>query len=209
MSDFFKKLNVLVKAGLNDLLDVDLHTSKPALTPDKLGKNIDAEVRALRQRVNEALDYEDHLVARVQQLQAEVEQLDAEADQAVEAGRDAEARQLVQRLQALRQRLSMAEADLQDHRAVTGELILRVNELEAAVADAQQRQPDNPAEAPLEKASRVVADVLQEMRERIAELSAMTADPEAAPQEKKASAATDEQAVDDDLARRLDRLSKK
>jgi phage shock protein A len=214
MSDFFKKLNVLVKASLNDLLDSDPGTSDRGLRPDKLGKNIDAEVKALRQRVNDALDYEDQLVQRVQSLQQEAETLDGNADQALEQGREDEARQILLRLQATRQRLSMAEADLQDHRSVTRELIVRVNELDAAVADARQRETREGADAApedaMQRAGQVVSDVLQQMRERIAELSSLTGVPDTVTDEEKPeSQAADEQAVADDLARRLERLSKK
>ena len=189
MSDFFKKLNVLVKASLNDLLDSDPEHPERGLRPDKLGKNIDAEVKALRQRVNDALDYEDQLVQRVQSLQQEAETLDGNADQALEQGREDEARQILLRLQATRQRLSMAEADLQDHRSVTQELIMRVNELDAAVADARQRETGEAADAApedaMQRAGQVVSDVLQQMRERIAELSSLTGAPETVTDEEK------------------------
>ena len=88
----------------------------------------------------------------------------------------------------------------------------RVRELETAVAEARKAQPaeENPAGESLERASQIVADVLREMRERIAEMSEMIGTP-AAPEvsEDKSERAADEAAIDDDLARRRERLSKK
>lgn len=204
MTDFFKKLNVLVKASLREAL------SEPGLplTRDRLGSNVGREVALLRERVNQALDYEDELANRVSQIQAEVEQLDREADLAVEQGDDDAARRKVADLRRAEKRLEMAESDLREHRLVTQELITRVNELDAAVADAQRAKGDEPlAEEPLERAGRVVADVLHEMRERIAEMgeiiSASTTEVDT-PEIN--SSQTD---IDDDLERRRSRLSKK
>src|SRR5215213_8718878 len=136
MSDLFKKLNILVKSSLNDLIGDPGSTRRRPLTPAHLGKDIDREIAALRQRINEALDYEDGLKQRVQQLQDEVTRLDQQADGAVASGNDDNARYLVEQMQRAQQRLTMAEADLRDHRLVTQELITRVNTLDAAVADA-------------------------------------------------------------------------
>jgi phage shock protein A len=168
MSDFFKKLNVLVKAGLHDLIDTN--AERPQLTSRRLGQNLDREVTSLRERINEALTYEDELEARVQSIQAEVDQLDQQADDAVQAGRDDAARQSIAAMQRAKQRLTMAEADLKDHRLVTQELITRVNELEAAVADAKRAQPETPAEEPLAQAGQVLSDVLHEMQAKIVTL---------------------------------------
>ncbi len=206
MSDFFKKLNVLVKVGLNDLIDTQ--AERPKLTARRLGQNLDREVSALRERINEALTYEDELAARVQVLQAEAEQLDQEADAAVQAGRDAAARQAIGGLQRTRQRLAMAEADLKDHRLVTQELITRVNELEAAVADAKHAQPDTPTEEPLTQVGQALSDVLHEMQAKIVTLrDSLEASP--TPADEPPDQPEAETDVDDDLARRLERLSKK
>ena len=206
MNDFFKKLNVLVKAGLHDLIDTN--AERPKLTARHLGQNLDREVTTLRDRINEALAYEDELEARVQAIQSEVDQLDQQADANVQSGQEDQARQAIAAMQRAQQRLAMAEADLEDHRLVTQELILRVNELEAAVADAKHAQPETPSDEPLAQAGQALADVLREMQAKIATLRE-TLEPSSVADEAAPAQPKDTNVVDDDLARRLDRLSKK
>jgi hypothetical protein len=112
----------------------------------------------------------------------------------------------------------MAESDLREHQIVTQELIQRVNQLEAAVADARRsqaskdedkgevaadKQPD--AEASV---GTMLSDTLREMRETIGQMSDMirtrdevtTQQPQPSPSK---------EAVEDDLTQRRERLSKK
>jgi phage shock protein A len=208
MSDFIKKLNVLVRASLNDAL-------QEVSQPRSIGwpsQKVDQEVSTLRQRINEALDYEDELVQRVQQLQAEAQRLDQEADDLVEQGRDDHARALVSDLNRAQQRLAMAESDLRQHRVVTQELITRVNELEAAVADMRRSQSQEEAESPepesedtLERAGQVISEVLKDMRDKIAEMSETVGSTLPAD----VNDAVDEAKIEDDLEARRNRLSKK
>jgi phage shock protein A len=200
MSDFLKKLNVLIKASVNDLLDGESERVKP----DRLGPNLEREVQTLRQRVNDALDYEDELLARVQARRDEVNRLDREADAAVEQGHDADARAAIEAMQRAQQHLALAEADLRDHRLVTQELIVRVNELEAAVADAQHAQGTQAVE-PVAR----IGQVLQEMRARISEFGDLLSESPEVSAPSEPDAQPEEQAIDDDLAQRLERLSKK
>lgn len=223
MSDFFRKLNVLVKASLHDLLgDDDRDRQRPPLRFDQLGKGIDAEIANLRQRINDALNYEDELTARVQTLTGEVSDWDAKADAAVEAGQEEQGRYAISQMQLTQQRLQMAEADLRDHQRVTQELILRVNELEAAVADARRAQEaeDTPAETTAEDlaesrtVNRVAADVLRDMREKVSEMGDLIkatdeVQSDAAPSDAAAAPNPDDTQVEDDLTRRRNRLSKK
>jgi len=232
MANLFKKLNTLVKASVNNALGDDLAlggSRRRQLTPQKLGKNIDREIEALRQRVNEALEYEDQLKAKARSVQAEVEQWDAQADAAVAEGRDEVARHAIDQMKRAQQRLTMAESDLNEHRFVTQELMLRVNELDAAVADARRAEaekaaaaaPPPPVNAPPETPDSSLADLLRDTRERIAtEANAMKdvisawqepgqsqpqAQPEAAPTSPEIETTPE---VEDDLARRRERLSK-
>ncbi len=138
MNDLFKKLNTLVRASINDFVDEAASTvRKPG---ERLGKNIDDEVKALRLKINDALAYEDELKARLDTIRKEVDDLDQQADEAVDAGRDDDARYLIARHKRAEQRMAMTEADLEDHRAVTRELIMRVNELDATIADARRAE---------------------------------------------------------------------
>jgi phage shock protein A len=215
MSDFFKKLNVLVKASLNELADVESHVRRWQRASGKPGVDVERDVRALRERVDEALAYEDELAARVQALQVELEQWDTAADEAVAAGQDEKARYAVEQVQRVNQRLALAESDLREHRLVTQELIARVNQLEAVVADVRRSEAEAAPESPessegLERAGRVVAEVLNDMRQKITEMSEMIGPAVAAGEEaEETEVQPDDAAVADDLARRRERLSKK
>ncbi|MBZ0296289.1 MAG: hypothetical protein K8L99_27260 [Anaerolineae bacterium] len=211
MSDFFKKLNVLVKASVNELLGDDSVMRR--LSPAQLGKGIDQEVTVLRQRINEALDYEEELTKRVQDLQAEADRWDNEADRAVEAGQDEQARYAVENHQRAQQRLTMAESDLREHQLVTQDLIMRVNELDAAVADARRAEAEDASSTDTAaegepSVSKAAADVLREMRQKVSEMNDLISAREEV-SGVNASDKIEEDRVDDDLAHRRDRLSKK
>ncbi|MDX2140112.1 MAG: hypothetical protein SF123_18640 [Chloroflexota bacterium] len=207
MTDLFDKLNMLVRSGLRDLIGgdvLDVETLRRALTPERMGKGLAAEVTALRQRINQALDYEDELKARVATLQAEVFALDADADAALARGEQDAAHALVEKHQRAQQRLTMAESDLRAHRTVTQELIQRVNMLEAVVAEHAASEAANPA-TPVADAERTsVADVLRSVREQIAK------EPKAAAPSLPAvpPAPSSPKMIDDDLERRRQRLTK-
>lgn len=205
MSDLFKKLNVLVKASLNDLTGSSNRPRQPDVTP-KLGAEYDRDVRALRQRINEAIGYEDQLKARVQQLEAEVSQWDATADDAVAEGNDDAARHAVAQMQRARQRLTIAANDLREHQLVTQELVTRVNTLEAALADARRAQGEAAARGPAGHAG--LNDVLSEARERMAALSDLLAAKDEVAQTSATPPPTTDQQIEDDLAKRRQRLSK-
>ncbi|MEO8397467.1 MAG: hypothetical protein ABI700_31005, partial [Chloroflexota bacterium] len=131
MNDFLKKLNVLVKASLNDKLSGAGDTAKPA----QVGKMLDEDVKTLRQRINEAVDYEDEIQGRIRQFEAEAAGWDRQADEAVTQGNDANARYAIEQMKRAEQRVALTQSDLQEHQRATQELIQRVNMLAAAVAD--------------------------------------------------------------------------
>jgi phage shock protein A len=239
MSDLFKKLNTLVQASINDMLGDGWNPSDPnrrRLSPERLGKDIDREVSALRQRINQALEHETHLQNQIQSASNEIARWDREADDAVVQNNDATARYAVMQMQQAERRRTMLESDLHEHRLVTQELIQRVNTLEAAIADArraaQERAQATSGEAPsqevkidasvpatdkaagaLERATQAVSDVLRETREKITQMGEVIASREEMQSPAPASApqtpAQDQKSVDDDLRSRLDRLSKK
>lgn len=195
MNDLFKKLNVLVKSSLNDL--VGEGSSRPAPTPQRLGKDIDHEIAALRQRVNDALMYEEELKARITALEDEVARFDQQADEAVRQRREEQARYVVEQMQRAQQRLTMARADLREHQLVASEFVQRVSTLEAYVAEARRAQQDAP-----ESASGGLADSLRSVREK---LTREVLPPQKPVEEREAP---DAQAIEDDLERRRQRLSK-
>jgi phage shock protein A len=213
MNDLFKKLNVLMKAKLNDVLEAGA-SSRERPSTLKLGPDVEREIGHLRARIEDALRFEDELVKRTQDLQAEIDRWDTQADQAVAAGDDASARYAVEQMQRSQRSLGLAEADLREHRTVTQELILRVNMLDAAVADARRAQAEKaPAPAPAQEPAddhsmivsrtKVLSESLRDIREQAAQAAAPT--PASAVPE---PPAPDRAAVEDDLERRLKRLRK-
>jgi phage shock protein A len=231
MNDLLKKLNVLVKAGINDVLGEVRSGELPrkALSVFQLGSDIDREVSMLRGRINDALAYEDELQARITALESEVADWDAKADAAVATGDDVNGRYFIDQMHRTQQRFAMAEADLRDHQQVTQELISRVNMLEAAVADARRAEAEKEAEAKSKEASvedsatshdpaeqsdnlprgQVLSDVLRDVRERVNQMGDLIAAKDevqqaAPPGELSVSDST----VDDDLEARRQRLSK-
>lgn len=218
MSDLFKKLNTLVKASLNDLLGEQGDASRPRrVSPEKLGSNIDREVVLLRQRVNEALAYEDELQARLQTVEDEVSRLDQAADDAVAAGDEAKARYLIDQMKRAQQRSAITEADLREHRAVTQELMQRVNMLDAAVADARhaedtKEQAGTPSEQTSVQTGPVLSDVLRDAREKIAQMGDLIAarsDVQASSPSVETAPPEESDSIDDDLDNRRQRLSKR
>jgi phage shock protein A len=233
MNDLLKKLNVLVKAGINDVLG-DVRSGelpRKALSVFQLGSGIDREVTMLRGRINDALAYEDELQARLTSLQTEINDWDAKADAAVAAGDDTNGRYFIDQMHRAQQRLTIAEADLRDHQQVTQELISRVNMLESAVADARRAEAEKQAEVDAAKQAetpqtdsseqaqaketdsaprgQVLSDVLKDVRERVNQMGDLIA---AKDEVQQSTAPTespvDENIVDDDLEVRRQRLSK-
>lgn len=147
MYDLLKKLNTLVSAQVNDAI-----SRLPALerSPD-----LARQVSDLRQRVAAALEHEDSLRAQVATLQQEIAGLDKRIDDAIAAGLETQARQLLEEVQRLQKRLAMAESDLHQHQNAAADLIIRVNEMEAAIGDLKSTQTSAPAPAAAPPTERV------------------------------------------------------
>lgn len=240
MSDLFKKLNTLIQAGMHDVLD---EAQKVASTPGKLiprrqlGADIDHEVGQLRQQINKALDYEDEIVAKIAEVQSEVNALDEQSNQALANDDEVNARYYLERMYRAQQRQSMLESDLNEHRIVTQELMQRVNELDATIAEVRHReqaaaQQDTPADELSsasadtaaktgveiaqeisQQASKALSDVLREARERVEQMTDLT-EAQADVQQQVTSSVeeqvqqeTQKAKIDEDIAARRARLS--
>ncbi|MBA3872090.1 MAG: hypothetical protein H0X30_23335 [Anaerolineae bacterium] len=205
MEDLLKKLNVLVKATLNDALTGDSRRNKlvsPSGTKPSSIQEGHQQITQLRQRITETLAFEDELQKQIQSLQSEVVDWDEQADAAVKDGDEAKAHYAVEQMQRTQERLTMVQSDLAAHERVTQELIYHVNTLEAAVEAATPKQTDSStAEGGEEK----VSGVLQDMRDKVLELRDQIASrTEAAPE----TPETRPEPVEDDLAKRRQRLAK-
>lgn len=197
MADLFNKLNTLVKASVHGVLGESTPRRKRRAKLPSLGADIDREIGALRQRIEQALTDEDQMDAEIQDLQRQIADLDAQADHFLAQGDEANARYAVRQIQLLQQRATMLDAELSQHRLSTSELISRVNELEALVAQARQQQAGPPTNDTQQGES--LAAKLRKARQSVEQepVSKPAAEP----------VRPDDKAVEDDLARRRARLS--
>ena len=206
MEDLLKKLNVLVKATLNDALTGDSRRNK-LVSPDGAKPSAiqdgQQQVSQLRQRINETLAFEDELQKQIQSLQVEVDDWDGQADAAVKDGDDAKAHYAVEQMQRSQQRLTMVQSDLEAHERVTQELIYQVNMLEAAVDAVTQKPVEDSSAAG--GTDEKVSNVLRDMRDKVLDLrDQIAARTETAPE----TPETRPEPVEDDLAKRRQRLAK-
>ncbi|MFN8527240.1 MAG: hypothetical protein U0670_01355 [Anaerolineae bacterium] len=229
MADLFKKLNVLVKASLNELLSSERArsspsgseqpaSSRPTLTPDRLGNDIDRQLAAMRLRVADAQAYEGKLQAQIDALDAEIKHLDAVADTAVASGDDVNARFAIADMRTAEQRQMKLMNDLRDHQIAAQELVDRIDQMAAMVAQAREQAQANTSSEPnpQTQASHAVpnlADVLRRAQETATnEAAANAVDQDltnSSKQSEAASASSINTPVEDDLERRRQRLSKK
>lgn len=168
MPGLLDKLNTLVKSSVNSVLD-DVPGRKPSVNPARLGKDIDQEVAALRKRIDAAINEEDDMKRQIAAMQQEIDRADKQADAALQQGDESTARGLVQQIQRQQQQAAMLQADLEQHRRATSDLIEHVNQLDAIVSDArsQQQQPAAPTDQETQAPGAVLSNLLRDARERV------------------------------------------
>mgnify|MGYP000599982208 CR=1 FL=1 len=139
MADLFRKLSILLRAGVNDAMNAERgeRVAPPPQTPQQAGANLDKEVATLRTSIDDALAYEDKLSAQIAQHDADIRLWSAEADAALARGDDEKARVLVGQTNRGEAYLVRLQQDLQAHRQAAGELIDRVNEMESIITQAR------------------------------------------------------------------------
>ena len=236
-NSFFGKLNHLVKSHINDIISpIDERMSRSrrkALSRNDIRRGLQGDVQVLRERVDDALAYQDELQARVDKLYQEMAEWDEKADKAVQEGREDDAREAIGRMQQAQREVEMLEADLTEHRYITQELISQVNMLEGVVQESEG-QPDSSADAEsapnvpaTEEIGEQIVRQLDTTRRKLSELiSSYTAQvsgeapPEKkhyimgddaedeAPRSRPTTHPVDRRRVDDDFEARLSRLSK-
>jgi hypothetical protein len=223
---FFGKLNTLVKAHINNVLDpIDEKTSKSrkkALSRQEIRGGLQSDVKLLRQRIDDALKYEGELQSKVDKLYQEISELDAKADKAVAEGRELEARSSLGRIQQAQREVEMFEADLHEHRTVTQELISQVNMLDSTIEAVQGQEPQSSETGTEDLGAQIIKsldDTRQNLRELISTYTAkvtaqeeqpteIIVDEEPDPNRNAVKHPVDKGKVDDDYAARLSRLSK-
>ncbi len=193
MAKLTDKFSVLIRSSVRGVLPGGSGRSP------KLGKDADRQSEALRAQINAALDDEDRLSAEVAGMEREASDWDRQADQALAGGDEASARQAIRQMQLAQQRVALRQADLDQHRRSTADLISRVNVLEARIA--QVHSQDQPA-APLDsRVKETIGARLRTVQQSLEDKGSAADVPDEQP------SLADEQAVEDDLARRRSRLS--
>lgn len=176
-NSFFGKLNHLVKAHINNVLDpIDEETSKSrkkALSRQDIRGSLQKDVTVLRQRIDDALNYQDKLQAKADKLYRDISDWDRKADDALEAGKENDARYALERMQQANRDLAMTEADLKEHRYITQELISQVNMLDSTIQaseDESQQETESQDEPTTEDIGRQIVQQLDNTREKLSGL---------------------------------------
>lgn len=137
MADFFRKLNTLISAQINDVLrpitGEDDERGRKRVARSQVKQGLARDVEALRKRIADAQNYQQTLQARAEKLRQEVARWDIATDQAVADGRQLDARFALEQLQKAQQSLERTEEELRQHVAITEELISKVNYLDYIV----------------------------------------------------------------------------
>ena len=148
MSNIFDKINTLVNAQVNDLLGRNPKSplARIKLNSDEIEANPRRTAQSLHQRLEEGLAYEGELEAKIQQIREEAVILDEQADKQVKSGDEFGARRALSQLQLKQQQLTIAEAELRDHRTLTQHLMQEMVTLDMALEnqERQKAQPANP-----------------------------------------------------------------
>lgn len=159
MSDLFKKFNTLVRAQLESLIEDDLRLPVGRRRDrDARGPRSKRDLQLLRDQINTALDREESLQTELDALHQDASDFDQQANDALQRGDEPAARQSIARLRQTEQQITMAEADLTNHRHMTASLMDQVNILESQLAaeQAQAAPPPTPSEpAPTENQATV------------------------------------------------------
>ncbi len=143
MSSLFDKLSTLLNAQIHEVLGNNPSSlrARARLNPDDAAKDPTRSAQALRQRLEEAIAYEDTIQAKVDGLMQAAVALDDEVDGLLRAGKDIEARQLQARLNAKQRQLTIAESELREHRLLTRHLMQELSSLEASLGQTGQAPP--------------------------------------------------------------------
>ena len=146
MSNLFDKISALVNAQVSDFLGRNPKSplARIQLNAETAEKNPRRSVQALRQRLDEALTYEDERQAKIDALMQAALELDQQVDRMLRSGDELAARRLQTQLNMKKQQITIAESELRDHRRLTQHLMQEMTALDMAL-DSQERRAKTPA----------------------------------------------------------------
>lgn len=154
--------NLLEK--LNVLLQANLHNLSPGLSrlnPRRAGKNLDREIAALRKQLEVSAEDEAEIEAQITAMTEAILQWDAAADEAIKAGKDAQARYAVQQMETEKRRLVILQTELDEHRQAMAALMRQLNEFESVLKAAQK------AQAEVEEEAATLSEAIRQARESV------------------------------------------
>ena len=148
MTDLFDKLSTLVNAQVNDFLGRNPKSplARIALNADEAEKDPRRSAQSLRDRLEEAIEYEDVLQAKIDEKMNEVLELDHLVDKMLHSGDEYSAQRLQGQLNMKQQQLTMAESELRDHRLLTQHLMQELSALEMALDNQEWQARGQPPE---------------------------------------------------------------
>ena len=140
MSSLIDKLSTLVNAQVNELLGRNPRSplARVSLKPQDAAANPRQSATRLRQRLDEAIAYEDELQAKIDRLVQEALDIDEQVDAALKSGDSYESRRAQARLNAKQQQVTIAESELRDHRLVTRHLMQELVRLESSLDERER-----------------------------------------------------------------------
>lgn len=141
MSSLFDKISTLINAQVNDFLGRNPRSplARIKLDAEEAEKNPRRSVQSLRQRLEEALAYEDELQAKIETLMQQALELDGRVDAMLRSGDEFAARRVQGQLNMKQQQLTIAESELRDHRLLTQHLMQEMTTLEMALDNQARR----------------------------------------------------------------------
>ncbi|MCY3914746.1 MAG: hypothetical protein OXG49_01915 [Chloroflexi bacterium] len=142
MSDIFDKISTLINAQLNDFLGKNPRSplARIQLNAGEAEKNPQRSAQSLRQRLEEAIEYEDELQARIDERMRAVVELDKLVDDMLRSGDEVSAQRLQNQLNMKQQHLTIAESELHDHRLMTRHLMQELATLETALGRQEEER---------------------------------------------------------------------
>lgn len=160
MSDLFDKISTLINAQLNDIMGKNPRSplARIKLNADDAEKNPQGSARSLRQRLDEAIDYEDELQAKIDDRMREAAELDKLVDEVLSSGDEYSAQRLQGQLNMKQQQLAIAESELRDHRQMTRHLMQELNTLEMALDKEDRRARQQGGETSARGRTRIPID---------------------------------------------------
>ena len=133
---FLSKFNTLLQANVRNVVG-----SGRRVKSWQLGNDLNEEIARLREQFQAAEQDQVEIEQRIAALNEKILKWDTQADDALRAGREAEARHAIEYMERARRQVTMMQSERDDHQRAMGQLLAQINQLEALAQTATQ-EPD-------------------------------------------------------------------